>query len=78
MLTEFFLAAMKDQRDEGGGSILLGANTGVGTVMMPPVRLRCVEFGFQLECLIYTCFFDHVRNHIQLEQNYTCARISGT
>jgi hypothetical protein len=53
MLTEFFLAAMKAQRDEGGGRILLGDNTGFGTVMLPPIKLHCVEFGFQLECIIY-------------------------
>ena len=41
------------ERDEGGGRIPLGDNTGVGTVMLPPARLHCVEFGFQLQCLIY-------------------------
>jgi hypothetical protein len=60
MLTEFFLAAVKAQRDEGGRRILLGDNTSVGAVMLPPIRLNCVEFGFQLECLIYTYLFDHV------------------
>jgi hypothetical protein len=84
MLTEFFLAAMKTQRDEGGGRILLGVNTGVGRVMLQTIRLHCVEFGFRLECLIYiyiyiyTYLFDHVCNHYQLEQNYTCTRPTGT
>ena len=41
------------ERDEGGGRILLGDNTGVGTVMLPPVSLHCVEFWFQLEWFIY-------------------------
>jgi hypothetical protein len=66
------------EKDEGGGRILLGDNTGFGTVMLLPVMLHSVEFGFQLECLIYTYLFDHVCNHFQLEQNYTCARPSGT
>ena len=73
-----FLAAMKAQRDEGGGRILLGDNTGVGAVMLPPIRLRCGEFGFKLECLIYMYLLDHVCNHFQLKQNYACARPSGT
>jgi hypothetical protein len=32
---------MKAQRDEGGGKILLGDNTGVETVMLGPIRLQC-------------------------------------
>jgi len=72
-----FLAAMKAQRDESDGRILLGDNAGVGAVMLPTIRLHCVEFGFQLECLIYTYLLDHVRNNFQLEQNYACARPFG-
>ena len=76
MPTEIFLAAMKAQRGEGGGRILLGDNTGVGAVMLPPIRLHRVELGFQLVCLIYTYLLDHVCNHFQLEQSYTYARPS--
>jgi hypothetical protein len=42
MLIEFFPAAAKPQRDQGGGRILLGDNTGVGAVMLRPIRLNCV------------------------------------
>jgi len=39
---EFFRAGMKVQRDEGDGRILLGDNTGGGTVRLWPIKLRCV------------------------------------
>jgi hypothetical protein len=38
----FFLARMK-QRDEGGGRILLGDNTGGRAVMLLPIMFQCVE-----------------------------------
>jgi hypothetical protein len=38
----FFLAQTKAQRDEFGGRILLGYDTGEGAVMVRPIRFRCV------------------------------------
>jgi hypothetical protein len=40
--TEFFLAEMKAQGDEGGGRILLGDNTGGGVVMLRPSKFQRV------------------------------------
>jgi hypothetical protein len=38
---KFFHAGMKAKRDEGGGRILLGDNTGSGAVILRPIRLEC-------------------------------------
>ena len=38
---EFILVGTKAQRDESGGSILLGDNTGSRVVMLRPIRFQC-------------------------------------
>jgi hypothetical protein len=40
---EIFLAGIKEQLDEGDGRILLGDNTGGGTVMLRPITFQRVE-----------------------------------
>jgi hypothetical protein len=39
---EIFIVRMKVQRVEGGGRILLGDNTGGGTVMLQPIKFQKV------------------------------------
>jgi len=39
---KFFLAGMKEQRDVGGGRILLGGNRGGGAVTLRPIGSQCV------------------------------------
>ena len=59
---------MTAQLDEGGGGILLGDNTGGGTVMLRPVRFRCIEPGSQLDCVV--CI------HVQLTVRVLCSELS--
>jgi hypothetical protein len=40
---------MKAQRDEEGPGILLGDNTGGGSVMLPLIRFGLLDFWFQLD-----------------------------
>ena len=40
--TEYFLAAMEKQRDEGNSRIVVGDNTGCAAVKLRPVRFRGV------------------------------------
>jgi hypothetical protein len=42
MRAEFFLAEMKAQGEEYGGSILLGDNTDGSAVMLRQIRFLCV------------------------------------
>ena len=51
-----FLARIKAQRDEGGGRMLLGDNTGVGDVVLQPIRLfqRVLQYGFKPDCVVYS------------------------
>jgi hypothetical protein len=42
----FFFAGMKAQRDESGGRILLGNNTGCGAIVLRLIGVLCVGFGF--------------------------------
>jgi hypothetical protein len=51
---------MKVQRDEGGGRVVQGNNTGGGVVLLLPIKFQCVEFRFQLDYLVYTYIVDHV------------------
>jgi hypothetical protein len=55
---KFFFAGMKAPSDEGGGSILLGDNTGGGTVMVRSNRFRgCWSLDFSWTALfIHTHF----------------------
>ena len=50
----FLLTGKKAQRDEDGGRILLGDNTGGGAVMLRLIRFCCVWGGISLPC-IYIC-----------------------
>lgn len=45
----FYLAVTTARRDEGIGRVLLGDNTGSGSVLLPPIRFR-----YRLDCLVYT------------------------
>ena len=40
------------QLHESDGRVLLGDNTGGGPVVLHPIRLRSLEFGLQLDCLV--------------------------
>ena len=73
--TKFFAAGMKARGDEGGGRILLGDITGGGAVMLRPIRLHCVvlEFGFQLDCFLYTYIVNYMNTQFWLAQNSTGA-----
>lgn len=51
---------MKAQRDEDGGRILPCNNMGSRAVMLRPIRFHCLEFGFQVESLVYTYIADHM------------------
>jgi len=42
----FSMRQLKAQRDKRGGRILLGDNTGGGTVVLRLIRLQWVGFGF--------------------------------
>jgi len=46
---------MDSQREEGGGRILLGVNTGGRVVILEPIKFQCVELEFQLDTLVFTC-----------------------
>jgi hypothetical protein len=47
---------IKAQRDEGGGRILLGDNTGFEVVMLRPFRLRVKNLNFNWTLLyIFYC-----------------------
>ena len=50
----FALAGIETRLDEGGGSLLLGDNTGAGTVVLRPIRIqRMLDFGFKLQSVVY-------------------------
>jgi hypothetical protein len=64
---------MKKQWGKGGRGIVLGDNTGSswsGAIVL--------EFGFQLDFLVYMCKVHHMRADFQLVQNFSCAGSSGT
>jgi hypothetical protein len=55
---KMFLAAMKAQREEGDGRLLLGDDTGGGTVMLRPTRFQRVGFWIQDELpYLYACIY---------------------
>jgi hypothetical protein len=68
---------MKAQRDEGGGRILLEDNTGGGKG-----SFSVLEFGFQLDLLVYTCvcvcvcvYLKILNTQLQFTQNLDLCRI---
>jgi len=69
---------MKVQWDEGDGRILLGNNTGGGAAMFLTIRIRCVEFGFKLYYLEYTCIADRMCTYFRLARHFSCGGTSGT
>jgi len=54
MRAEFFLAEIKAQREQGGGRILLGENTGGGRSCCGRSGFSVLEFGFQMDSLVST------------------------
>jgi len=50
--TQFFLAAIRAQRDEVDGRILLGVYTAGGTVILRPIRRQCVGVCFSTRLLL--------------------------
>ena len=51
----FFLARINASRDERGGRILLGDNTGAGDVVLRTIRFqRVLEYGFKLDSVVYS------------------------
>jgi hypothetical protein len=50
---ELFLAEIKTEREEGGGRIVLGDNTGGGAVIVRSIRFRSIGIWFSagLPCI---------------------------
>jgi len=57
---EFFLSAMKAQRNEAEGKIRLGDKRGGGAVMWRPIRFFVLEFVCRLAFLTTTYILGHV------------------
>ena len=51
-----FLCGSVSARDESGGRVFLGDNTGGEAVMLRPIRLQC---GVQMDSLLYTYVVEH-------------------
>jgi hypothetical protein len=73
MQTEFFIAAIEAQWEEGGGRILLGDNTGVGEVMLRRYRRLIsivLDIRFQLDSIVCTHIIDHTCTELRRAKNY--------
>jgi hypothetical protein len=66
----FFLAGMKAQWDEGGGTILLGDNTGSRAVLLRPIRFRCVGVRISTGQFVYACITDRMRTQFRLAPEF--------
>jgi hypothetical protein len=71
---KFLLAGMRMQKDEGGGRILLGDNTGVGAVMLRPIRFRCVGVWFSVALLC--SYIGTLYRWPHAYSNTTCAKLN--
>jgi hypothetical protein len=49
MCSKFFLAAVEEQGDSGGGRILLGDNTGDEVFMLRPIKSAVLELRISAE-----------------------------
>jgi hypothetical protein len=67
---KLFLAGMKVQWDKDGRRKLLGNN------ICGRSYFSTLEFGFQLDSLVYTTIVDHMYTQFQVVQNSTHARSS--
>ena len=65
MRTEYFLAAMEKQRDEGEGRILLGDNTGGAAVQLRQVRFRLVGTSLSTE---HTCTYIYIHKQLTIRR----------
>jgi len=71
----FFLARIKAPRDEGGGRMLLGDNTGAGDVVLRPIRFQHVlQYGFKLDSFVYSyvslCYRDTSGDFVVVRTSY--------
>jgi hypothetical protein len=72
MGAESFVVVVKAQWGEGGGRILLGDNTGGGTVMLRPVKLQCAgssNFNWTALC-VCVCVCVRVRVYIYMYSDH--------